>query len=57
MRLELSPDQAAWQSTAASFAQEHVAPAAALIDESGEFPSALVADATNPLGTFRMPKL
>ena len=45
MRLELSPDQAAWQSTAASFAQEHVAPAAAFIDESGEFPSALVAEA------------
>ena len=45
MHLELSPDQAACQSTAASFAHDHVAPAAAHIDESGEFPSALVAEA------------
>jgi alkylation response protein AidB-like acyl-CoA dehydrogenase len=45
MHLELTPDQAASQAEAAAFARDRVAPQAAQIDESGEFPSALIAEA------------
>lgn len=45
MRLELTPDQEAWRAEAAAFARGSVEPEAARIDESGTFPSALVADA------------
>ena len=42
MHLELTPDQVAFQAAAAGFARDAVAPLAAQIDESGEFPSALI---------------
>jgi butyryl-CoA dehydrogenase len=45
LRLELTPDQEAWHAEASAFASATVAPEAAQIDESGIFPSALVADA------------
>src|SRR5262245_8793948 len=45
MRLELTVEQRERQSNAAAFAQERVAPQAARIDESGEFPATLIADA------------
>jgi len=45
MRLELTPEQAALQDEAAAFASDHVAPLAAEVDESGQFPSTIIADA------------
>jgi butyryl-CoA dehydrogenase len=45
MHLELTPDQVAFQTAAAGFARDAVALLAAQIDESGEFPSALIAAA------------
>jgi len=42
MYLDLTPDQRAFQLEVAAFAEAHVRPAAARIDETGEFPSALV---------------
>jgi butyryl-CoA dehydrogenase len=45
MRLELTPEQADVQREAAAFTSDRVAPLAAEIDESGQFPSALIADA------------
>lgn len=47
MDLELTPDQAEWQASATGFARDRVGPLAAEIDESGEFPSALIADAAS----------
>ena len=47
MDLELTPDQAEWQASATRFARDRVGPLAAEIDESGEFPSALIADAAS----------
>ncbi len=45
MKLELTDAQRAFQQQIEHFARERVAPAAAGIDESGEFPRALVAEA------------
>jgi butyryl-CoA dehydrogenase len=45
MRLELTAAQTAFQEQVAAFAAARVAPHAAAIDESGEFPRALVRDA------------
>ena len=45
MNLELTDTQTAWQQRVADFATETVAPQAAAIDEAGEFPRALIADA------------
>jgi alkylation response protein AidB-like acyl-CoA dehydrogenase len=45
MHLELTPDQVAFQAAAAGFARDSVAPLAAQIDETGKFPSALIAEA------------
>ena len=45
MRLELSPDQDAYRRTARAFAETHIAPQAAAIDESNEFPRDLVLEA------------
>jgi butyryl-CoA dehydrogenase len=42
MNLDLTPDQRAFQQEVAAFATAHVEPAAARIDESGEFPWTLV---------------
>jgi butyryl-CoA dehydrogenase len=47
MRLELSANQEAWRAEASAFAASRVAPEAAHIDDSGAFPSALVADAAS----------
>ncbi len=47
MRLELTDAQRAFQQHIETFARERVAPAAAGIDESGEFPRALVAEAAS----------
>ena len=47
MDFELTPDQAEWQASATRFARDRVGPLAAEIDESGEFPSALIADAAS----------
>lgn len=44
MDLELTPDQAAFQDDVARFAAERVAPHAAAIDASGQFPKALIAE-------------
>ncbi len=45
MRLELSPQQDAYRHTVRAFAETHVAPQAAAIDESNEFPRDLVLEA------------
>src|SRR5262245_21563169 len=45
MQLDLTPAQRDYQQKIDRFALERVAPAAAGIDESGEFPSELVAEA------------
>lgn len=45
MNLDLTPEQREFQSLAATFACEHVAPAAAAIDEQGRFPLELVRQA------------
>ena len=45
MRLELSPDQDAYRRTVRAFAETHIAPQAAAIDESNEFPRDLVLEA------------
>ncbi len=45
MDFDLTPEQAALQAEAEAFARERVAPEAARIDETGEFPSSLIADA------------
>jgi len=42
MNLDLTPDQRAFQQEVAAFARAHVEPASARIDETGEFPWALV---------------
>jgi alkylation response protein AidB-like acyl-CoA dehydrogenase len=42
MNLDLTPDQRAFQQEVAAFARSHVEPAAARIDETGEFPWALL---------------
>ena len=42
MNLDLTPDQRAFQQEVAAFATAHVEPASARIDETGEFPWALV---------------
>jgi butyryl-CoA dehydrogenase len=42
MNLDLTPDQRAFQQEVAAFARAHVDPASARIDETGEFPWALV---------------
>ena len=42
MILELTPDQSAYQRTIEAFSASHVEPAAARIDETGEFPWALL---------------
>jgi alkylation response protein AidB-like acyl-CoA dehydrogenase len=42
MNLDLTPDQRAFQLEVAAFAKAHVEPASARIDETGEFPWALV---------------
>jgi alkylation response protein AidB-like acyl-CoA dehydrogenase len=46
MILELTDDQKAWQRQVEAFAADRVAPQAAAIDASGEFPRALVAEAS-----------
>jgi alkylation response protein AidB-like acyl-CoA dehydrogenase len=45
MHLALTPAQTAFRSAVEAFAREHVAPAAAGIDESGAFPGGLVREA------------
>lgn len=45
MRLEPTPEQAAFAARAAEFARDRVAPIAAAIDEQDEFPEALVREA------------
>ena len=45
MDFRLTDEQQARRDEAAAFARDHVAPAAARIDESGAFPAALVAEA------------
>jgi butyryl-CoA dehydrogenase len=45
MTFELSDDQQAWQERVAAFAAGRVAPRAGEIDDTGEFPSALVREA------------
>jgi butyryl-CoA dehydrogenase len=56
MILELTPEQQAFREAAESFAVEKVAPLAADIDESGEFPRELVAEAgRRGLMGIRMP--
>jgi butyryl-CoA dehydrogenase len=45
MFLEPTPEQRAFQAAAEEFARDHVAPVAAAIDEKGEYPRALVAEA------------
>ena len=45
MRLELSPQQDVYRHTVRAFAETHVAPQAAAIDESNEFPRDLVLEA------------
>jgi len=42
MNLDLTPDQRLFRQEVAAFAQAHVAPASARIDDTGEFPWALV---------------
>ncbi len=42
MHLELSPEQQAFQQQVEAFAREHVEPLAAKIDETGQFPRALI---------------
>jgi alkylation response protein AidB-like acyl-CoA dehydrogenase len=42
MNLDLTPDQRLFRQEVAAFAQAHVEPASARIDETGEFPWALV---------------
>jgi alkylation response protein AidB-like acyl-CoA dehydrogenase len=45
MNLELTDTQKAWQQKVTDFAEQYVAPQAGGIDEAGEFPRALMADA------------
>jgi len=45
MKLELTPDQKAFQQMAGTFAADRVAPAAAGIDDDGTFPLALIKEA------------
>jgi butyryl-CoA dehydrogenase len=45
MKLELTPEEKAFQQVAATFAAERVAPAAAAIDDEGTFPLALIKEA------------
>ncbi len=45
MHLELTDAQKSWQQKISEFATEHVAPRAAAIDDAGEFPRALIAEA------------
>ena len=45
MRLEFTAEQTAFAESAAAFARDRVAPAAAAIDEEGRFPTALVKEA------------
>ena len=45
MRLELTPDQDAYRRRVKAFAETHVAPRAAAIDESNEFPKDVVLEA------------
>ena len=45
MDFSLSPEQDAFVAAVRAFARDRVAPAAAAIDESGEYPRALVAEA------------
>jgi alkylation response protein AidB-like acyl-CoA dehydrogenase len=57
MNLDLTPDQRAFQQEVAAFARAHVEPAAARIDETGEFPWALLKLAgTNGLAGMTIPR-
>ena len=42
MHLEFTPEQQSFQRQVESFAREHVEPLAATIDETGQFPRALI---------------
>lgn len=55
MTFDLSPEQAALRDEARAFSSQQVAPAAAAIDEAGEVPSPLLADASALLARARGP--